>query len=420
MSKKSKKPALTNLLLGVTGGIAAYKSADLVRRLKEHSFDVRVVMTESAKNFITPMTMQAVSGNPVHHQLFDCQAEAAMGHIELAKWADIILVAPATANSLSKIALGLADDLLTTLILASRAQLIVAPAMNQQMWANQAIVDNVEILIRRKVQFIGPEQGDQACGDIGFGRMTEPLQIVEQVLQLGMEAAPSIVNDGLKETAKSLAGKNVLITAGPTLEAIDPVRYISNHSSGKMGYALAKAASNAGAKVTLVSGPVSLCAPLGVALESVVSATEMLNCVKARMDRCDIFIGCAAVADYAPLEVANQKIKKNDEQMQISLKKNPDILAWVAAQTNRPYVVGFAAESQNMKEFAKKKLLNKKLDLICANDISQTDMGFNSENNEILILGKNNLEIKLPAASKTDIAADIVTEISKQLNSYSN
>ncbi len=415
MSKTQNKPSSTNILLGVTGGIAAYKSADLVRRLKERSFDVRVVMTESAKHFITPMTMQAVSGNPVHHQLFDCHAEAAMGHIELAKWADIILIAPATANSLSKIALGLADDLLSTLILASNAKLLIAPAMNQQMWANEAIIANVERLKRRSVQFIGPEQGDQACGDVGFGRMSEPLLIVESVLQLANETNASSIEELPKRTVKTLAGKQFLITAGPTLEAIDPVRFISNHSSGKMGYALAEVAQAAGANVTLVSGPVSLEVPYGVSIISVVSAAEMLHAVKQQINGCDVFIGCAAVADYAPVVVAEQKIKKNDEEMQISLKRNPDILAWVAEQKNRPLVVGFAAESQNLKEFARKKLINKKLDLICANDISQKGMGFNSANNEILLLGKNNQETQLPAASKMDIAVKILIEIGKHL-----
>lgn len=399
----------------MTGGIAAYKSADLVRRLKEHSFNVRVVMTESAKNFITPMTMQAVSGNPVHHQLFDCQAEAAMGHIELAKWADIILVAPATANNVSKIALGLGDDLLSTLILASKAQLFIAPAMNQQMWANEAIISHIKLLKTRNIQLIGPEQGDQACGDVGFGRMSEPLHIVKRLLQSFDEVEPSKTSEVGKEFASKLAGKQVLITAGPTLEAIDPVRFISNHSSGKMGYALAKAAQAAGAIVTLVSGPVNLSVPQGVAIESVVSAAEMLDKVQAHIVGCDVFIGCAAVADYAPLQVAEQKIKKNDEEMQLSLKRNPDILAWVGAQTKRPFVVGFAAESQNLREFARKKLLNKKLDLICANDISQAGLGFNSENNEILILNRNHQETKLPAANKTHIAVEILRQISKYL-----
>lgn len=419
MSKTQNNQSPTKIILGVTGGIAAYKSAELVRRLKEHRFDVRVVMSEAAKNFITPMTMQAVSGNPVHHQLFDCQAEAAMGHIELAKWADIILIAPATANCLSKIALGLADDLLSTLILASTAKLLIAPAMNQQMWANEAIVSNLGQLKKRNIKIIGPEQGEQACGDIGFGRMSEPSQIVEQVLQLVKELGLSSIAEQFKQTVPglrtSLAGKSILITAGPTLEAIDPVRFISNHSSGKMGYALAQVAQVAGAKVTLVSGPVSLKAPQGVSLTSVVSAKEMLDAVKQQVDNCDVFIGCAAVADYTPCEVAEQKIKKNDEKMQISLKRNTDILAWVAAQTNRPFVVGFAAESQQVKEFARKKLINKKLDLICANDISQSAVGFNSEYNEILILNKNNQETKLPAASKTNIAASILTEISQYL-----
>lgn len=412
MLQTAKPSTPVKILLGVTGGIAAYKSADLIRRLTERCFDVRVVMTESAKNFITPMTLQAVSGNPVHHEIFDCQAEAAMGHIELAKWADIILIAPATANSLSKIAQGIADDLLNTLILASNAKLVVAPAMNQQMWANEAILANIELLKSRDICFIGPEKGDQACGDNGLGRMSEPLQIAEEIVRISSELHDQ------KLTAKSLQnlrGKNILITAGPTVEAIDPVRFISNHSSGKMGYALAKAAAFSGANVTLVSGPVSLRQPENVLVKSITSASEMLNTVTESIAECDIFIGCAAVADYAPCQVAEQKIKKNDEQMQITLKRNPDILAWVAKQNPKPFVVGFAAESQNLKAFAQKKLTDKNLDMICANDISDSSVGFNSDHNEMLLIDKSGNETKLPVATKPKIASNILITISKKL-----
>ncbi|MCF6192761.1 MAG: bifunctional phosphopantothenoylcysteine decarboxylase/phosphopantothenate--cysteine ligase CoaBC [Kangiellaceae bacterium] len=391
------------LLLGVSGGIAAYKAADLVRRLKERNFEVRVVLTESAKQFVTPMTLQTISTNPVHQQLFDPQAEAAMGHIELAKWADILLIAPATANIIAKIAHGIADDLLTTLILATQAKIVIAPAMNQQMWRNQATLTNVALLEQRRVEFLGPDSGLQACGDVGFGRMLEPLEIAEKLLTFS----------ATKDTC--LLDKRVLITAGPTVEAIDPVRYISNHSSGKMGYALAQAAVSAGAKVTLVSGPVSLIAPEGLSLKQVVSAADMFTEVKAQLSSCDLFIGCAAVADYTATKVAEQKIKKDANEMQLSLTKNPEILSWVASQKNRPFVVGFAAESQKLEAFAAQKLKNKNLDMICANDIGAKHTGFNSDNNKILILDKDGGKLELATASKLSIATDIIKTISEKM-----
>jgi len=403
-----------NILLGVTGGIAAYKAADLVRRLKENQFNVRVVMTQGAKSFITPMTMQAVSGNPVHDELFDQQAEAAMGHIELAKWADIILIAPATANIIAKIAAGFSDDLLTTLILASSARLMVVPAMNQQMWANKATKENIERLIQREVLIFGPASGEQACGDVGEGRMLEPLEIVEQLLLSSDSANAESTNE------QNLKGRNILITAGPTVEAIDPVRFISNHSSGKMGYALAKAAVLSGANVTLISGPVDLDISDKVNRISVTSASEMLAAVQNELASCDVFIGCAAVADYAPVEFSEHKIKKNNQDMLIALKKTPDIISWVAAQEKRPFVVGFAAESQNLEVFATNKLINKKLDMICANDISDTNLGFNSDDNKILIIGKNGNQLNLPAAPKLKIAKAIMKEIGKNINSNEN
>lgn len=407
MPSTTKTVTSSKLLLAISGGIAAYKAPELVRRIKEQGFDVRVVMTQSAKNFVTPMSLQAVSGHSVHHDLFDVQAEAAMGHIELAKWAEIILVAPATANCIAKIAHGLADDLLTTIILASNAQLIVAPAMNQQMWANPATVENINKLSDRGTLLIGPDEGEQACGDIGLGRMLAVPDMVEKII---------CHRDNLTKATQCLAGKKITITAGPTVEAIDPVRFISNHSSGKMGYALAKAAISAGAKVTLVSGPVHLCSPPQAQLKSVRSAEEMLTAVKDSMTDCDIFIGCAAVADYAPIEIAEQKIKKTASQMEIVLKRNPDIISWVAQQSNKPTVVGFAAESQSLEDFAVNKMKDKNLDIICANDISQQHIGFNSEQNEVTMLFSNQTKKLLKAAPKSVIANSIIAEIAEFIN----
>ncbi|MGX5172787.1 bifunctional phosphopantothenoylcysteine decarboxylase/phosphopantothenate--cysteine ligase CoaBC [Aliikangiella sp. IMCC44653] len=393
----------TKLLLGICGGIAAYKCADLVRRLVERDFDVRVVMTDAAAEFITPMTLQAVSGNPVNQAAFDPDMEAAMGHIELARWADAILIAPATANTLAKLAHGKADNLLTTIVLASSAPLFIAPAMNQQMWSNPQTQANMQQLEHNGHHILGPGEGAQACGDIGLGRMLEPLDIAQRLATI--YAAKG-----------SLAGKSVLLTAGPTVEAIDPVRFISNHSSGKMGYALAKAAAAAGAKVCLVSGPVNLAIPANVNVIKVTSAMEMLQAVQDNLLGTDVFIGCAAVADYSPVEVCTQKIKKNEDEMILKLKRNPDILAWVSNTENRPFVVGFAAESQNLKTFALGKLNNKKLDMICANNISNTDVGFNSDNNELLLLFKGEEEKRLTIAAKEVLAHSIVDEISKRIS----
>ncbi|MDQ7049537.1 MAG: bifunctional phosphopantothenoylcysteine decarboxylase/phosphopantothenate--cysteine ligase CoaBC [Enterobacterales bacterium] len=402
----------TNIVVGVTGGIAAYKSPDLVRRLQEQGFVVRVVMTAGAENFITATTLQAVSGHPVNNDLFDNEAEAAMGHIELAKWADIILIAPATANCLSKIAHGLADDLLTSLILASSAQLMLAPAMNQQMWKNKAIISNAESLKQRGILLFGPDAGEQACGDVGLGRMREPSQLVEALVQWQQSASASDES----EVSGILDGVKLLLTAGPTVEAIDPVRYLSNHSSGKMGYAIAEAALTAGAEVTLVSGPVSLTAPPAATMVAVKSAKEMLLAVQQHLAQSDVFIGCAAVADYAPSQVARQKIKKNADSMQIELTRNPDIIAWVGSQKERPYIVGFAAESENLEAYAKKKLQDKNLDLICANDISDTSIGFNSDNNAISIFNASGRQKQIKSMPKAKIAEVIIKEIAKNLN----
>ena len=362
------------ILLGISGGIAAYKCAELTRRLIERGAQVQVVMTKAAKEFITPLTMQAVSGRPVSDSLLDPAAEASMGHIELAKWADLVLLAPATADLIARMSAGMGNDLLTTLVLATDSPVAVSPAMNQQMYRNIATQENIATLARRGMHIWGPAAGEQACGDVGPGRMLEPMQLVhlcEQFFQ-----------------PKLLAGKSVLITAGPTREAIDPVRYISNHSSGKMGFALANAAAQLGAKVTLVSGPVSLNTPAGVERINVASAQEMHDAVMAHAPSHDAFISCAAVADYRPENVASQKLKKteNNDQMTINMVKNPDIVATVANMTEqRPFTVGFAAETNDVETYARGKLLKKNLDMICANDVSVEGQGFNSNDNAITL-----------------------------------
>ena len=362
------------ILLGISGGIAAYKCAELTRRLIERGAQVQVVMTKAAKEFITPLTMQAVSGRPVSDSLLDPAAEASMGHIELAKWADLVLLAPATADLIARMSAGMGNDLLTTLVLATDSPVAVSPAMNQQMYRNVATQENIATLARRGMHIWGPAAGEQACGDVGPGRMLEPMQLVhlcEQFFQ-----------------PKLLAGKSVLITAGPTREAIDPVRYISNHSSGKMGFALANAAAQLGAKVTLVSGPVSLNTPAGVERINVASAQEMHDAVMAHAPNHDAFISCAAVADYRPENVASQKLKKteNNDQMTINMVKNPDIVATVANMTEqRPFTVGFAAETNDVETYARGKLMKKNLDMICANDVSVEGQGFNSNDNAITL-----------------------------------
>lgn len=403
-----------NILLGITGGIAAYKTPDLVRRLREQGAVVRCVMTESAKAFVTPLSLQAVSGFTVSDDLLDPTAEAAMGHIELARWADLILIAPATANTLARITHGFADDLLSTLVLASKAPVCVAPAMNQQMWAATAVQNNVSILRERGIAFIGPESGEQACGDIGYGRMTDPTDIVKALLN---EKLP----DNGSTASGIWQGKTFVITAGPTREAIDPVRYISNHSSGKMGYALAQAAANAGAKVVLVSGPTQLATPKGVQRIDVETAEQMLTAVQQQLTDCDVFIGCAAVSDYRVEDIAEHKIKKeqNSEPPKLSLVQNPDILKTVAQSANGPFTVGFAAETQNLKENALSKLQRKQLHMIIANDVSESHQGFNSDQNSALILSKGS-EQSLPTMSKHDMAVAIIDAIAKRYFDTSN
>ncbi len=393
------------ILLGVTGGIAAYKSAELIRRLKDQGADVRVVMTPAAQEFITPLTLQALSGNPVHTSLLDPAAEAAMGHIELARWGDLILVAPASADFMARLTHGLGNDLLTTLCLAARCPIAVAPAMNQAMWSAPATQHNVGVLKQRKVAMFGPAQGEQACGDVGYGRMLEPDQLVSSCVS-ALQTQPQL-----------LKGKRVLLTAGPTREAIDPVRYISNHSSGKMGYALAAAAQDLGASVTLVSGPVALTVPEGVTCYPVISAQEMLDTVLSQLAEADIFIATAAVADFRVEQVDTQKIKKQDtdsRKIQLNLIENPDILATVCAQPTKPFAVGFAAETQNVMDYARQKLQRKRLDMIVANDVSNSDIGFNSEQNEVTVIWPSG-EKALPKASKNQLAYDILRTITEQM-----
>lgn len=394
-----------NILLGVTGGIAAYKAPDLVRKLTATGANVRVVLTESAEHFVSSLSLQAVSANPVSTDLLDPAAEAAMGHIELAKWADILLVAPATANFIAKLAHGLADDLLTTLCLATKAKMFIAPAMNQQMWHAPATQANLQTLKKRNVNLIEPDSGEQACGDVGPGRMPEPQDLADLIT--------SSLDSSKSTPSNTLNGKHVVITAGPTREAIDPVRYITNHSSGKMGYALAKAAKNAGAKVTLVSGPVTISAPSDITLIKVDSAAQMHKAVMDSLAGADIFIGCAAVADYRPDSVVDQKIKKTNDKLTLTFVKNPDILADVANQQQPPFTVGFAAETQNVSVYAKDKLARKKLDMIAANDVSNKQIGFNSDQNALTVFWKNGEQI-LSVADKEQLAVQLVQLISER------
>ncbi|BFT32134.1 bifunctional phosphopantothenoylcysteine decarboxylase/phosphopantothenate--cysteine ligase CoaBC [Alteromonas sp. D210916BOD_24] len=396
-----------NILLGVTGGIAAYKAPDVVRKLTALGASVRVVLTDSAAEFVSPLSLQAVSGHPVHQHLLDPAAEAAMGHIELAKWADILLIAPATANTLAKLAHGLADDLLTTLYLATTADVFIAPAMNQQMWKAAATQSNVNTLSTRNIRFIGPASGEQACGDVGAGRMVEPLDIAQVMNERYQNKV--VISDSLS----SLAGKRITITAGPTRESLDPVRYISNHSSGKMGFAIAQVAADAGAEVNLIAGPVSLNTPLGCRRIDVTSADDMLNACESLVAATDIFISTAAVADYKASVVADNKIKKSDDELTLTFVKNPDILATISCRKDRPFCVGFAAESQNVEQYARSKLAKKQLDMIAANDITADGLGFNSDKNALHIIWPDG-DKKLPATSKTELAAQLLSLIAQR------
>ena len=359
-------------------------------------------MTRGAQEFITPLTLQALSGEPVHTELLDASAEAGMGHIELARWADAVLIAPATADLIARLASGRADDLLTTVALATPAPLFVAPAMNQQMWRNPATCHNIEQLQALGVTVLGPAQGEQACGDVGAGRLLEPETLLAALQQ--------------RFSSGALAGQRVVITAGPTREAIDPVRYLSNHSSGKMGFAIARAAHAAGADTVLISGPVNLDTPEGVERINVSSAIDMLAATETALTtKTDIFIASAAVADYRPVNIAMQKMKKSTESLQLELVRNPDIVATVAASANRPkYVVGFAAETQNLAQYAEGKRRNKGLDMICANDVARSDIGFNSDQNALLLYEASGVT-ELARASKLVIAEQLIAIIASRL-----
>lgn len=386
------------IILGITGGIAAYKSADLVRRLRELGIQVRVVMTSAAQEFVTPLTFQAVSGNSVSHDLLDPAAEAAMGHIELARWADRVVIAPATADFIAKLAHGYADDLLSTLCLATLAPIAIVPAMNQGMWLNAATQANVASVLTRGIDVLGPAKGAQACGEFGPGRMLESAEVVAEIKRL---FAP-----------KLLSGKKILVTAGPTREAIDPVRFISNRSSGKMGYAVAEAASFAGAEVILISGPTQLTTPVGVRCIHVNTAQEMYDLVHQEIDSCDIFIATAAVADYRCEKTADQKIKKDQLKLALNLVRNKDILASVTELAKKPFTVGFAAETENVLEQAKKKLHEKKLDLIVANRVGVENSGFESDLNQFTVLWPKGQK-EFPLASKNQLAQDLVVLIAE-------
>ena len=392
-----------HILLGVTGGIAAYKSADLVRRLRDAGSQVRVVMTRAATGFITPLTMQAVSGHPVHLHLLDPQAEAGMGHIELARWADVVLVAPASANFMAKLTHGLADDLLSTVCLACTVPIALAPAMNRQMWAHPATQANRQTLEGRGVYLFGPGEGGQACGEVGLGRMAEPQHLVEMTAGL-------FVTD-------SLSGRHVMVTAGPTREALDAVRYISNRSSGKMGYAIAAAAIEAGATVTLISGPVPLAAPAQVTRVDVESAAQMYEAVMSRVSQCDIFIGAAAVADYRPQRVAASKIKKTHAELGLALERTPDILASVTALADAPFTVGFAAETDDLEAHAQAKRIAKSLDMIAANWVgakaAARGSGFDVDENELMLFWEGG-GTHLPQASKDKLARQLIAIIAER------
>lgn len=394
--------AAKRILLGVTGGIAAYKSAELVRLLKKAGHSVRVVMTAGAEAFITPLTFQALSGEPVRTSLLDPEAESGMGHIELAKWADQVVVAPASADFIARLVHGMANDLLTTVCCATEAPIAIAPAMNQAMWRSARTQRNISLLnADSQLTLWGPAQGEQACGDTGPGRMLEPVALAELI-------------EG-KRAGGPLSGKRVVITAGPTREPIDPVRYITNHSSGRMGYALAAAAFNAGAEVTLVSGPVAIPAPAGVKVRHAQTAEDMLREASAAVDEgCDLFVASAAVADYRPQACADQKIKKSEEGITLSLVKNPDTLATIAARDDAPFTVGFAAETNDVARYATEKMQRKKLKMIVANDVSVPGLGFNSENNAVTVFWPDGQE-SIGPDSKQQIALRLIALIGEHL-----
>jgi phosphopantothenoylcysteine decarboxylase/phosphopantothenate--cysteine ligase len=391
-----------NFIIGVTGSIAAYKAAEITRELKREGANVRVIMTDGACEFITPLTLQALSGNPVHTGLLDTDAEAAMGHIELARWADALVIAPASADSIARLVQGRAADLLGACALATPAPVFVAPAMNQEMWAKAATQENIHVLQNRGITILGPDSGSQACGDIGAGRLLDPREIIESLVATFLTG--------------QLAGKHVVITAGPTREPLCPVRYLSNRSSGKMGYALAEACVNAGARTTLISGPVHCEAPPGVVLVPVETTQEMLDASMAASDDADIFIGAAAVVDFRPESVATQKIKREGSTtMDLKLVSNPDIIASIAARQVRPsLVVGFAAETNDVTTYARNKLKKKRLDFIFANDVSDSAIGFNSDSNAGTLISADN-DITMALSSKRVLAETMIAELAKHL-----
>ena len=398
------KLANKNILVGISGGIAAYKTAELIRLFKKSEANVRVCMTAGACEFITPLTMQALSGNTVHTGLLDPEAEAGMGHIELARWADVIVIAPATANTMAKLAIGMADNLLTTVVLASQADLIIAPAMNQQMWAHPATQENVTKLASRHT-LLGPAAGEQACGDIGYGRMLEPQEIFEAVTAHVIYG--NKIEYGVNQIENKLTGKRVLITAGPTREPLDPVRYLTNRSSGKMGYAIAEAAQKLGADVVLVSGPTNLDCPDQVLCIRVETAEEMLQAVTAEASKSTIFISAAAVADYRLKEVATKKMKKQGSSLHLELEQNPDILATTSKANPDLFTVGFAAETNDVIEYATGKLKRKQLNMIVANQVGG-GKGFDKDSNQVDILTDGGDHISLPETSKQQLAFDIL------------
>ena len=389
---------LTNkhVLLGVSGSIAAYKSPDIVRRLQDLGAEVRVIVTDGGKEFVSERSLQTISKNKVYSNLWDKEAELAMGHIELAKWSDIVIIAPASANTIAKLCHGRADDLLSTVILATDAKVMLAPSMNQQMFASKAMKDNLEILLKRDIVIIEPGFGEQACGDIGEGRLAEPLDIAKQAADLF--------------TSSSLSGKKVLITLGGTIEAIDPVRYISNHSSGKMGMALAHECIQAGAKTTLIIGSISIDIEKRAEVIRIVSAEDMYKAVMHRIESQDLFISCAAVADFRPKHISSNKIKKNNNSVTIELIKNKDILASVCKLNKKPICIGFAAETENFIDNAKAKLASKQCEAIILNDVSQSEIGLNSDENEVHFITKENCE-KIEKNSKHIIAEKVIQKI---------
>ncbi len=397
---KTNKNPVKNILLGISGGIASYKSCELIRLFKQNQFEVRVVMTQAATHFVTPPTFQALSSYPVHCNILDEDEENAMGHIRLAKWADHFLIAPATADIIAKLSHGIADNLLSTLYLAVDCPVSIAPAMNQAMWKKTVCQENIQRLKRHGVTIIGPESGQQACGDNGPGRMTEPQQIIDCFT---------------KPFDKRLKNKKILISAGPTREALDPVRYISNRSSGKMGYALAQAAVNAGAEVTLVSGPTNLDPPDNIHVIPVESAEQMANAILPVASQFDVFIGAAAVADYSPATVENRKIKKQADETVIRLKPNQDIIATVAGQSAKPFVVGFAAETHDVENYAQKKLIQKNLDMIAANQVGQKRGGFDSDENALTVFWPGGQKT-LAMTGKQQIAEQLLALIATRLD----